>query len=109
MSQERIEAAAKALCVTDYEINFGRKVEDPEALWDGYVEDEREEIRRSVADSLAAADAVMFSDEAIERAAKTTHDLGTSGSQTWEERDEAVRELYREDVRIVVAALKGDA
>lgn len=59
--------------------------------------------------ALAASDAVMFSDEAVERAAKTIHDKGTfSFSRTWEERGEELKELYREDVRTIIAALKED-
>jgi hypothetical protein len=66
--------------------------------------DEHESNARA---ALEAADAVMFSDEAIERAAKAVHDLGAY-AHSWDERAEDLKELYREDARAVIAALKGD-
>lgn len=46
---------------------------------------------------------------AVEQAARVTHDAGVDLTMvgTWEERSEGVRELYREDVRTVIAALRG--
>jgi len=47
----------------------------------------------------------MFDDAAIERAAKALDYL--NAGDVWDERDEDERELFREDVRAVIAALKG--
>lgn len=55
---------------------------------------------------LAAADAVMFSDEAIERAAKA---LNAEHAPAWEILPDWVKEDWRKQVRTVVAALKGEA
>lgn len=86
----RIEAAAQALATKD------------RANLSSWHQEE-------AAEALAAADAVMFSDEAIERAAKAIHDAGSIDKKPWAERNDEIRELYREDVRMVIAALKGDA
>jgi hypothetical protein len=62
--------------------------------------------------ALAAADAVMFSDDAIEQAAREafwTDDVGghIKGHWTWEKLPEDGRENYRKMVRGVIHALKG--
>lgn len=55
--------------------------------------------------ALNAADAVMFSDEAVERAAQSLGNL----YEPWEASSSQMRETWRSDVRAVIAALKGDA
>lgn len=96
---KRIEAAAKAICNLDADYN-----------WDSI---DKESIVAQLyygsADaSLKASDSVMFSDEAVERAAKALHDLGAT-AKTWDERDEDLKDLYREDARAVIAALRSEA
>lgn len=86
MNQERITAVASAL--------------SDQNGWTSY-DDARKAIN--------ASDDVMFSDEAIERAARAIHDAGSIDKKPWAERNDEIRELYREDVRMVIAALKGDA
>lgn len=85
MSQERIEAAAKALAAKD------------RANLSSWHQEE-------AAEALAAADAVMFSDEATERAAQA---MGNQ-YEPWAESSVVWRDVCRADVRAVVAALKGD-
>lgn len=85
MSNERAEAAVSAVQNETYGAEYSRDL---------------------ACIALAAADAVMFSEASIERAAKAVHDLGAT-ALSWDERDEELRELYREDARAVVAALKG--
>ena len=57
-----------------------------------------------VADRLIASGYVKVSEAAIERTAKKINDMGSDIK--WEDRDEVIKELYREDVRTVVAALR---
>lgn len=90
MTQERIEAAAVTLC---------------EQLWENAHERQKEYALGEAAVALAAADAVMFSDEAIERAARA---LNTEHAPAWEILPDWVKDSWREQVRTVVAALKGD-
>jgi hypothetical protein len=80
----RIQAAAKALATKD-RTNF--------SSWH----------REEATEALSAADAVMFSDEAMERAAKALLDAFYA-DPTLEVDDED-----RDIIRTVVAALKGDA
>jgi len=92
----RVEAAREA--VADAMVEHG-----PDGHIDGY-----EEI---TAAALAAADAVMFSDEAVERAAETAFpiywstpvqdDISAEDISGWKEES-------RQKVRAVIAALKRD-
>lgn len=52
----------------------------------------------------------LFTEDVIERAAKASYTLGVTTELygVWEDREEEVKELYREDVRIVVEALKAE-
>ena len=86
----RVEAAAKVIA------------ERENAGWPVLTSD-----RDTAVQALAAADAVMFSDEAVERAARAIHALGTGTK--WEDRHEDIKALYREDARTVIAALKEEA
>jgi predicted DCC family thiol-disulfide oxidoreductase YuxK len=56
--------------------------------------------------ALDAADAVMFSEEAIERAAEA---LATADGRIWSVLGPITKEQYRAFVRAVVAALRGEA
>ena len=96
MIQERIEAAAVTLC---------------EQLWENAHERQKEYALEEAAEALAAADAVMFSDEAIERAAVAlwNHDFPSSPIENVAELLKWTRGRRLEQARIVVAALKGDA
>ncbi|QDF19558.1 hypothetical protein PP353_gp48 [Arthrobacter phage Kumotta] len=87
MSQERIEAAAVTLC---------------EQLWENAHERQKEYALEEAAEALAAADAVMFSDEAIERAARAMLDA------MYDDKTLRVDDGDRGIIRVVVAALKGD-
>lgn len=49
----------------------------------------------------------MFSDEAIERAAKANFRRKTHNE--WETLPESIKAVWRKDIRATVAALKGDA
>ena len=64
---------------------------------------EREQFTDDAAKALAAADAEMFSDEAVERAARA---LNNAFPLNWEKLPEWVREDERKTVRAVIAALK---
>lgn len=46
---------------------------------------------------------MTVSDEVVEAAAQALHDAGSIAEKPWAERNDEVRELYREDVRIVAA------
>lgn len=84
MTQERIEAAADAVM----DAAFGQEL--PEAPYD---------LANA---ALAAADAVMFSDEAVERAAASvSKDFPWYGNYS--------PTIVQNHVREVIAALKGDA
>lgn len=103
MTQERIEAAAKVLATKD-RTNL--------SSWH----------REEATDALAAADAVMFSDEGVERIKKALGDhmegslscydhIPSSGHYVWccACGEHAITETWREHMaRAVVAALKGD-
>jgi hypothetical protein len=91
----RIEAAAQALATKD------------RANLSSWHQEEATE-------ALAAADAVMFSDEAIERAAVALNERFRADDKNefysiWEDLGEDQRNHWKADVRAVVAALKGDA
>jgi hypothetical protein len=62
-----------------------------------------------VADRILAAGYVKVSEAAVERAAKAVHDAGNISGKSWDERSEELRELYREDVRAVIAELREEA
>ena len=73
------------------------------------------EYARDLAEiALAAADAVMFSDEAVERAAEALYNVRLHDAharlvtKTWAELDEEQKPFFRNDVRAVISALKGD-
>lgn len=101
MSQElRIEAAARAAA----------KDEDA-SNWDDEHEYYRNGWFNRMAVGIEAADAVMFSDEAIERAvvAMWNHDFPSHPIENVAELLEWTRERRLEQARVMVAALKGDA
>lgn len=84
---ERVEAAAKAI---------------------DQIEIHTRGFRDVALAALAAADAVMFSDEAVERAARAEH-AEDWGPGAWDAQDPTVRENYVNGVRVIIAALKGAA
>lgn len=93
MSQERIEAPAVTLC---------------EQLWENAHERQKEYALEEATEVLAAADAVMFSDEAVERAKQVLHrDLCACDNPSDEHC--IVYDDWTGTVRAVIAALKGDA
>jgi hypothetical protein len=74
-----------------------------------------EDIDRTFARAvLTAADAVMFSDEAVERAAEALYNVRLNDvsarlvTKAWTDLDEEQRPFFRNDARAVIAALKGD-
>jgi hypothetical protein len=75
---------------------------------DRYGDEALEEMGEEVKVALDAADAVMFSDEAIERAAKVEHDNYWRGEISWEQQDPLVKENHRQRIRAIIAALKGE-
>lgn len=90
MNQERIEAAAKAVANLTVEVPYGISPVTDE----GY--------KRDAAEILAAADALMFSDEALERAGDAVDNF------TMHEYGHAIPLSDRRDlVNAVIAALKG--
>lgn len=101
MSQERIEAAANALS----EINGMRF----DGFWSRLDEMEPEDKEHAIAEArfaLERSDPFLFSDEAIERAAKA---LNAEHAPAWEILPDWVKDSWRKQVRTVVASLKGDA
>lgn len=106
MNTERIEAAAKAAYVEySQEPDF-----DAEAAWEDMrgTGDYEIGIWSLVAQgAIAAADALMFSDEAIERAAEELWD-GAAPDVQWDHITEYLKERTRIRARAVVAALKGE-
>lgn len=98
MSQERIEAAANALS----EISGMRF----DGFWSRIDELEPEDREYAIAEArfaLERSDAILFSDEAIERAARAM--LGAM----YDDETLKVDDEDRAIIRHVVAALKGDA
>ena len=59
--------------------------------------------------AIEASDEVLFSAEAIERAARAEHDEDWRGDVEWEDHEEYVRDNYRRGIRIIIAALKGES
>ena len=88
MTQERIEAAAKAFEHALPYLTYHKAAEE----------------------ALTAADEVMFSDEAVESAAKNSWNmLGIrDGGRPWDELTEPLQQMWTANVRIVAAALRGD-
>ena len=95
---EAVEAAARV----HFERNGGR--------WDEWSADEKSSETDDMQAALAAADAVMFSDEAIERAAEALYMTSSGSSEKhWDDIGRLRQEYFRSRVRAVVTALKGDA
>ena len=91
--------------------NMSARLEAAVKAWDHhwgdrYGNEALEEMGEEIQVALDAADAVMFSDEAIERGAKAIHDAGSIDKKPWSERNDDIRELYRQDVRMVITALR---
>ena len=110
MSQERIEAAARAMSprVWGPQVwTFAAHGESPTAA---RARVQRESLEQAQT-GLAAADAVMFSDNAIERAAVAlwNHDFPSHPIDDISELLEWTRRRRLEQARLMVAALKGDA
>jgi hypothetical protein len=59
--------------------------------------------------AIAASDAVMFDDAAIERAARESWNAIADGAEEFDELTRYERDLHTATVRAVIAALKGDA
>lgn len=103
---ERVEAAAKELngytgdcrCHEGY---TSRRLIDPDCC---YHEVPNHEV---AVDMLKAADSVLFSEAAIERAAKNMR--GPWRKMPWDDLSEDSKDIYRDDVRAVVAALREEA
>jgi len=84
---ERLEAVAKSLADEDG--------------WTSYSDATK---------ALAAADAVMFSDEAVERAAKVIYQAAAKfayENESWDKVDPEAKEVWIQDARNVIEALKG--
>ena len=88
----RIEAAAKAL----------------EGLL-GYLQTSavRYDWTRTASEALAAADAVMFSDEVVDRLAEAIAE-GVQPLTKWADLDPTAQDVYRQHVRAIIHVLKGD-
>ena len=93
----RIEAALNAICEQDGIDYEDMKHNEPEEYrdWLGWLDK-----------PFAAADAVMFSEEAIERAAQAL--AASLTSFKWEDIGPRTRDMYRAKARAVVAALRGE-
>lgn len=99
----RLEAAAKAMFDTR---------DDPYDMdeWEEIDSTEREPYTCQAAAALSAADAVMFSDAAIERAARAEYEADSCpGDPTWEELESYVRDNYHRGIRVIIASLKEGA
>lgn len=107
MNQERIKAAAKALCAAE------------NIPWSGIDKRQKFTFRADAAAALAAADAVMFSGEAMEHlehvlyahreGALTCYDHAGQPGWCCVCGEHAITETWREHMaRAVVAALKGE-
>lgn len=101
MSQERIEAAARAMSPRVWGPQVWTFVAHGESPTTARERVQRESLKQAQA-GLAAADAVMFADETIERAAKAV----SSDFPWYSNYSPAIVQAH---VRAVVAALKGDA
>ncbi|GLU58594.1 hypothetical protein [Paenarthrobacter ureafaciens] len=90
----RVEAASKALCSS------------PD-LWARLPERFRQDYREVAAPALDAADAVLFSEAAIERAAKAMFRAQTFND--WGTLDPKIKTIWISKARAVVAALREEA
>jgi len=94
---ERADAAAKAIhnefCREDW--HAGHVI--GQACYD---------MKTEAANILAAADAVMFSDEAIDRVAAAIA-AAFAPATKWEDHVPQAQETYRNQVRAIIAAFKG--
>lgn len=84
----RVEAAAKGVW----------------GIWDELDENEQDNARDMAVSVLHSADSVMFSEAAIERAARALANL--PGNIGWEQESPQYRQRYLDDVSAVVAALR---
>ena len=96
---ERVEAAAKAAHVSKL----------TGVQWDGMPKWKRMDRINEARAALAAADAVMFSQQAVERAAKAAYESTMEDGDTpWEHfGGSSYLDYYRAHARAVIAALKG--
>jgi hypothetical protein len=88
MNEARVEAAHKA---------WREQAKQPGTIF---------EYNLRAALEAADADTVVFSDAAVERAARTIY--GFSEYKPWDKRGDDLHRIYREQARAVIAALKGD-
>ena len=111
MRQERIEAAAQALN-NSYSFKWTR-LPWPELVKssDNANQNRVRLDREYAANALAAGDEVMFSDEALARAGWELYKRAypEHAAESLEQVGAPIRNSYMQHVRIVVAALKGDA
>lgn len=91
----RIEAAAKAV----------------DEFWGGrYFDEAADELGGEMAVAIEASDAVLFSEEAIERAARALF-IAENPEADWDALplNQWVTDIYRKRTRTVLAALRGEA
>jgi hypothetical protein len=109
MTQERIEAAAKALNES-YGLKWAR-LPWPELVKssDNANQNRVKLDREYAANALAAADAILFSDEAIERAAGDAWNMlvRRDGGRPWDQLPEGLQRSWILNVHVMVEALKG--
>jgi hypothetical protein len=93
---KRLEAAVKA-----WDHHWG----------DRYGDEAVEEMGEEVQVALDAADVVMFSDEAVERAARAAYEAQMEDGDTlWEHfGDSSYLDYWRDQARAVIGSLKGQA
>jgi hypothetical protein len=95
---KRLEAAVKA-----WDHHWG----------DRYGDEALEEMGEEVKVALDAADAVMFSEEAVERAARAEYESDMEdlpgGLDPWDHAADLTRANYRRGVLAVIASLRGEA
>lgn len=73
------------------------------------IEQVSERAQDATRAALAAADAVMFSDEAVERAAEALYMTGPAAKEKhWEDIGRQRQDYFKRRARAVIAALKGD-
>lgn len=96
---DRIEIAAMAAA----------KAEDA-SNWHDEHEYYRSGWCNRMAPGIEAVEAMMFSDEAIERAAANAWNTLTArdGGRNWEDLEERMRPYWIANVRVIAAALKGE-
>ena len=80
---------------------FWSRIEDLEP-------EDREYALAEASAALAAADAVMFSDEAVERAARESWNAIADGAEEFDQLTRYERDIHTATVRAVIAALKDD-